>query len=129
MVGSLRRIPAWAWLAVVVLVSFAFRAWLARDMLGPFIMVDELIYSELGRSLAASGELLVRDVPSPGYGVVYPLLVILTILVTGNHFLFDAVAGLLVMAVGFGLAALVSRLWVRDDGAILEPATRGGAVR
>ena len=62
-------------------------------------------------------------------GVVYPLLVVLTILVTGNHFLFDAVAGLLVMALGFGLAALVSRLWVRDDGAILEPATRGGAVR
>jgi hypothetical protein len=75
LVGSLRRIPAWAWLAVLVLVSFAFRAWLARDMLGPFIMVDELIYSELGRSLAASGELLVRDVPSPGYGVVYPLLI------------------------------------------------------
>ncbi len=62
-------------------------------------------------------------------GVVYPLLVVLTIVVTGNHFLFDAVAGLLVMALGFGLAALVSRLWVRDDGAILEPATRGGAVR
>ena len=62
-------------------------------------------------------------------GVVYPLLVVLTILVTGNHFLFDAVAGLLVMALGFGLAALVSRLWVRDDGAILEAATRGGAVR
>ena len=43
-------------------------------MLGPFIMVDELIYSELGRSLADSGEFLVRDIPSPGYGVVYPLL-------------------------------------------------------
>ena len=62
-------------------------------------------------------------------GVVYPLLVVLTIMVTGNHFLFDAVAGLLVMAVGFGLASAVARLWVRDDGAILEPATRGGAVR
>jgi hypothetical protein len=44
-------------------------------MLGPFIMVDELIYSELGRSLADSGELLVREVPSPGYGVVYPALI------------------------------------------------------
>ena len=59
----------------LVLVSFAARAWLARDMVGPFIMVDELIYSELGRSLADSGELLVRDVPSPGYGIVYPALI------------------------------------------------------
>ncbi|MGH3110565.1 MAG: hypothetical protein ACRDQT_06580, partial [Gaiellaceae bacterium] len=71
----MRRVPPWAWLVGLVLASFALRAWLARDMLGPFIMVDELIYSELGRSLAASGELLVRDVPSPGYGIVYPALI------------------------------------------------------
>ena len=44
-------------------------------MLGPFIMVDELIYSELGRSLADGGELLVRDISSPGYGIVYPALI------------------------------------------------------
>ena len=44
-------------------------------MLGPFIMVDELIYSELGRSLADSRELLVRDVSSTGYGIVYPALI------------------------------------------------------
>jgi Dolichyl-phosphate-mannose-protein mannosyltransferase len=69
-----RRIPPPAWLALIVLASFAVRAWLARDMLGAFIMVDELIYSELGRSIADSRELLVRDVPSPGYGIVYPAL-------------------------------------------------------
>ena len=67
--------PAWAWLAAIVAASFAVRAWLARGMVGPFIMVDELIYSELGRSLADSGELLVRDVPSSGYGIVYPALI------------------------------------------------------
>jgi Dolichyl-phosphate-mannose-protein mannosyltransferase len=71
---ALRRVPVWAWLVVLVLASFAVRAWLARDMLGAFIMVDELIYSELGRSIADSRELLVRDVPSPGYGIVYPAL-------------------------------------------------------
>ncbi len=70
----LRRVPAWAWLVAIVVGSFAVRAWLARGMLGPFIMVDELIYSELGRSLADSRELLVRDVPSRGYGFVYPAL-------------------------------------------------------
>ena len=34
-------------------------------------------------------------------GIAYPLAVLLTIVVTGNHFVFDAVAGALVMAVGF----------------------------
>ncbi|MEX2612717.1 MAG: glycosyltransferase family 39 protein [Gaiellaceae bacterium] len=44
-------------------------------MVGPFIMVDELIYSELARSVEESGELLVREVSSPGYGIVYPALI------------------------------------------------------
>ena len=38
-------------------------------------------------------------------GVVYPATVMLTIVVTGNHFIFDAVAGALVMAVGFAATA------------------------
>jgi Dolichyl-phosphate-mannose-protein mannosyltransferase len=75
LVARLRRVPAWAWLVAIVALSFAVRAWLARGMLGPFIMVDELIYSELGRSLADRGELFVRDVSSPGYGVVYPAVI------------------------------------------------------
>jgi len=38
-------------------------------------------------------------------GVLYPSAVMLTIVVTGNHFIFDAVAGALVMAVGFAATA------------------------
>jgi hypothetical protein len=38
-------------------------------------------------------------------GVLYPAAVLLTIVVTGNHFIFDAVAGALVMAVGFAATA------------------------
>jgi PAP2 superfamily len=38
-------------------------------------------------------------------GVVYPALVMLTIVVTGNHFIFDALTGALVMAVGFAATA------------------------
>jgi len=34
-------------------------------------------------------------------GVLYPPLVVLTIVVTGNHFLLDAVAGMLVLAAGY----------------------------
>jgi PAP2 superfamily len=38
-------------------------------------------------------------------GVLYPAAVLLTIVVTGNHFVFDAVAGVLVMAIGFAMTA------------------------
>ena len=37
-------------------------------------------------------------------GAVYPPLVVLTIVVTGNHFFFDAIAGVAVLAAGFLLA-------------------------
>ena len=40
-------------------------------------------------------------------GVIYPPLVVLTIVVTGNHFLLDAVAGMAVLGVGF----LGARWW------------------
>ena len=40
-------------------------------------------------------------------GFLYPLAVLLTIVVTGNHFVFDAVAGALVMAIGFAATAPV----------------------
>jgi PAP2 superfamily len=34
-------------------------------------------------------------------GVIYPIAVVLTIVVTGNHFIFDALAGVAVLAAGF----------------------------
>jgi hypothetical protein len=43
-------------------------------MVAPFIMVDELIYAELARSFADTGELAVRGVPGSGYSIVYPVL-------------------------------------------------------
>ena len=58
-------------------------------------------------------------------GVIYPILVVLTIVVTGNHFILDAVAGMLVLGLGFAVAAVI----FERDGARLIPATRGGAVR
>ncbi len=71
----LRAVPAWAWLAAIVAVSFAFRALLARSIVAPFIFVDELVYSELAKNLADSGQRLVRGAPATGYGVVYPALI------------------------------------------------------
>jgi hypothetical protein len=39
-------------------------------------------------------------------GAIYPIAVVLTIVATGNHFIFDALAGAAVLAVGFLLANL-----------------------
>jgi hypothetical protein len=58
-------------------------------------------------------------------GVLYPLAVVLTVVVTGNHFLFDTFAGMAVMALGFWLS---ERLFERG-GATIPLASRGGAVR
>ena len=47
-------------------------------------------------------------------GVLYPAAVVVTIIVTGNHFVFDALAGMLVIAAGFGLACHLARPAVVD---------------
>ena len=59
-------------------------------------------------------------------GAFYPAVVVLTIVVTGNHFVLDAIAGMVVLGLGFAVVATLRR---RQPGAILAAATRGGAVR
>ena len=68
-------VPAWIWLTAIVGLSIAARVWLAHRMVAPWIMVDEIVYSELAKNVAAHGEFLVRGVPSHGYGFVYPVLI------------------------------------------------------
>jgi Dolichyl-phosphate-mannose-protein mannosyltransferase len=68
-------LPPWLWLAAIVALSSAVRIAIAHRVVTPWIMVDELIYSELAKSLASHGEFLVRGVPSNGYGFVYPALI------------------------------------------------------
>ncbi|MGZ4393284.1 MAG: glycosyltransferase, partial [Gaiellaceae bacterium] len=73
--SRLARVPIWAWLAGLVVLSAVFRYGLSRRVVAPWIMVDELIYSELAKSFAQSGHFLIRDVHAGAYGVVYPLLI------------------------------------------------------
>ena len=73
--SRLAAVPAGVWLASIVLASIALRAALAGRTASPWIMVDELIYSELAKSFASGGNFLVRGVPSNGYGFVYPILI------------------------------------------------------
>jgi hypothetical protein len=73
--NRVRAVPAWAWLGALVAVSTLVRFAFARHMVGPWIMIDEIVYSELAKSFAATGHFAVRDVPTGGYGVVYPVLI------------------------------------------------------
>ena len=74
MVDSARRVPVWAWVAVIVTASIVFRAWLGSRMPAPFIFTDELDYQENARSLAEGDGLEVRDAPFGIVSVLYPLL-------------------------------------------------------
>jgi len=68
-------VPAWAWLAALVALSALARVLLVRQMLSPFVFVDELIYSELARSLADGQGYEVREAPVSGYSLLYPALI------------------------------------------------------
>jgi hypothetical protein len=59
----------------LLLVSLGVRLWLAREIVSPWIMVDELLYSEMAKSFATTGHFFVRDAPSGINNVVYPALI------------------------------------------------------
>ena len=119
---ALGRVPSWAWLAAIVAGSTIVRAILARDLVAPFIMVDEIIWSEVARGIADAGEPLLRDQPDPGYSLVYPLLI------SPAYALFeslpDAYAGVktvnaLLMSLAAVPAFFLARRVVRDGLALL----------
>jgi hypothetical protein len=62
-------------LSGLLLVSVAVRIWLSHAITSPWIMVDELLYSEMAKSFASSGHFLIRDAPTSLNNVVYPALI------------------------------------------------------
>lgn len=71
-----QAVPAWAWLTGLVVLSALVRYAYARRVVAPWIMGDELIYSELAKSLAEHGEFRIRDVPvGQAFSSLYPLLI------------------------------------------------------
>lgn len=106
------RLPDWAWLIGLVVASAGLRVWLVRAMPAPFVFVDELIYSELARSLADAGTFTVRGVPTSGYSILYPALL------APAYGLFDALpraygAAKATNAVAMSLAAVPALLLTR----------------
>jgi glycosyltransferase involved in cell wall biosynthesis len=69
----LRALPLWAWLGALYAASVGVQLALASRVVSPWIMVDELVYSDMARSFADTGHFLIRGVHA-NYGFVYPLL-------------------------------------------------------
>ena len=79
--------PMWAWLGTLYIVAVAIQLALALRVVSPWIMVDELLYSDMARSFASTGHFLVRG-STANYGFVYPLLLSFAYAVT--HTVSDA---------------------------------------
>lgn len=84
--GRIAAPPAWAGLIAIFLASVLARYLLGRRDPGPWIFIDEIIYSELGRSVADDLEFSIRGAPTTGYGFVYPILI------APSYALFDSLA-------------------------------------
>jgi hypothetical protein len=59
----------------LVLLSILVRFLFALLVPAPWIFADELTYSELAKSFAATGHFAIRDVPSLGVGPLYPIVI------------------------------------------------------
>jgi hypothetical protein len=69
-------IPIWGWLAIIYVLSVAFRFVLAERVAAPWVFQDELVYGDLARSLADTGHFAIRDVQGTnGFGPLYPALI------------------------------------------------------
>jgi hypothetical protein len=111
---SLRSVLSspWSWVTAVVGISFVVRAALALSGPGPWILPDELVYTDLARSVADGHLPAVRGATSFGWGIVYPLLVAPAWLLRENGL--DAYrAALVVNALAMSLAAIPAYLFAR----------------
>src|SRR5215211_1445901 len=71
-----RAVPVAAWLAGMITLSAIVRYAIGRRMIAPWIMVDELVYSELAKGIASGAGYALRGAHvGLGYGAVYPLLI------------------------------------------------------
>ena len=64
-----------ALVAVAAVLAAVVQAVMALDLPGPWIVPDELIYSELAKSIGSGALPAVRGEVTWGYGILYPLLI------------------------------------------------------
>jgi hypothetical protein len=128
MPNGLRKLIAWAttspatWLVVVVGASTLVRAWISLGVASPWVLPDEVLYSDLAKSIGAGERPSVRGVPVLGWGVVYPSLIAPIWALFENPF-FAYHATLVVNAFVMSLAAVpayfLARLFVSRKASLL----------
>jgi hypothetical protein len=107
-----RAVPVAAWLAGMITLSAIVRFTIGRRMTAPWIMVDELVYSELAKGIASgAGYVLRGEAVGLGYGAVYPLLISPAYLLDSLTDAYDAAKA--INAVLISLAALPAYLLAR----------------
>jgi len=118
--------PMWLWVGAVYAVAVAVLLTLALRVKSPWIMVDELVYSDTARSIADGAGFSVRGQPA-GYGYVYPLLLAIPYAVA-NHmtdvYAFARVLNALVMSSVVFPVYLLARRVVRPGPRSPQPPSR-----
>lgn len=110
------------WLVAIVGASVALRAWISLGAVSPWVLPDELVYSDLARSIAGGHRPSVRDVPVFGWGEVYPTLIAPVWALADDRYVAYH-AALVVNGLAMSLAAIpayfLARLFVTRTSALL----------
>jgi hypothetical protein len=93
----------------IILLALVVRLLLVDRIVTPWIMADELVYSEMAKNFADQGEFLVRDVPSTLNNVAYPALIAPAWLADSIETAYGLAR--LINVVAMVLAAVVVYLW------------------
>jgi glycosyltransferase involved in cell wall biosynthesis len=119
-----RTVPIWAWLGALYAVAVSVQLALALRVTSPWIMVDEIVYSDMARSFAQTGHFLIRGVHA-NYGFVYPLLlspVYAAIGPTADVYRWSQAVNALVLCSAVVPAYLLARRVVRPPAALVAAA-------
>ncbi|MDE3190132.1 MAG: glycosyltransferase family 4 protein [Acidobacteriota bacterium] len=120
----LPTLPIWAWLGGLYAAAATIQLALALRVTSPWIMVDEIVYSDMARSFAQTGRFLVRGVHA-NYGVVYPLLLAPVYRAIGpmaDVYRWSQVVNALVICTAVVPAYLLARRVVRPGAALVAAA-------
>lgn len=114
------------WVAALIVVSTLVRGAISLRVPSPWILPDEVVYSEVAKSIAAGGFPSVRGVHQLGWGVVYqgliaPAWVVFSDPVQAYHAALGISA--LVMSLAAVPAYFLARMFVGRAGAVVVAAT------
>jgi hypothetical protein len=124
LVAAVARAPA-LWVAGIVGLSALTRAAIGLRVPSPWILPDEVVYSDLAKNIAEGGRPAVRGVPVFGWGEVYPTLVAPAWAIFDDPFwAYHAalVTNALLMSIAAVPAYLLARLFLAQRASLLVAA-------